>query len=162
MRDVFPDYLEVIHSKQQGVVPHACCKHSGSTDSRLYPKPYQRSALRIHAEPAEGDQVGLRLVFTNVETEDAGTYTCSDDQDSVSFDLTVYLAYRAVESYIGYNSVYGEDSVFIACSNHSRHVPAIPLLEQQTPPAIVSVLREKKDSSKISITPSPITFLAVL
>ncbi|GFU21272.1 hypothetical protein NPIL_22361, partial [Nephila pilipes] len=44
----------------------------------------------IHAEPAEGDQVGLRLVFTNVETEDAGTYTCSDDQDSVSFDLTVY------------------------------------------------------------------------
>ncbi|CAL1272259.1 unnamed protein product [Larinioides sclopetarius] len=47
---------------------------------------------RIHAEHAEGDQVGLRLVFTNVEIEDAGTYTCSDDQDSVSFDLTVYRA----------------------------------------------------------------------
>ncbi|GIY00460.1 hypothetical protein CEXT_737611 [Caerostris extrusa] len=48
------------------------------------------SLCKIHAEPAEGDQVGLRLVFTNVEMEDAGTYTCSDDQDSVSFDLTVY------------------------------------------------------------------------
>ncbi|GBN41809.1 hypothetical protein AVEN_22459-1 [Araneus ventricosus] len=47
---------------------------------------------QIHAEHAEGDQVGLRLVFTNVEIEDAGTYTCSDDQDSVSFDLTVYRA----------------------------------------------------------------------
>ncbi|XP_055948454.1 hemicentin-2-like [Argiope bruennichi] len=47
---------------------------------------------RIHAEHAKGDQVGLRLVFTNVEIEDAGTYTCSDDQDSVSFDLTVYRA----------------------------------------------------------------------
>lgn len=45
---------------------------------------------RIHVQPADGAQQGLRIVFTSVHKEDAGTYTCSDVQDSTSFELIVY------------------------------------------------------------------------
>jgi len=44
---------------------------------------------RIHIQSADGAQQGLRLVFTSVEKQDAGIYTCSDDQDSTSFELSV-------------------------------------------------------------------------
>ncbi|XP_054713236.1 roundabout homolog 2-like isoform X2 [Uloborus diversus] len=54
-------------------------------------RPVTATEGRVHIQESDGgSQKGLRLVFTNVEKNDAGQYTCSDVESSISFELIVY------------------------------------------------------------------------
>ncbi|KAG8194516.1 hypothetical protein JTE90_013268 [Oedothorax gibbosus] len=86
--------------------------------------PISTTEGRIHAQPAEGDQLGLRLVFTNVETEDAGTYTCSDDQYSVNFDLIVYRALSFSDTPSEQHAPEGETGI-VLCNVKSDPKPVV-------------------------------------
>lgn len=79
---------------------------------------------RIHVQPADGAQQGLRLVFTSVEKEDAGVYTCSDVQDSTSFELIVSRSISFSDTPRVQHAPEGENGV-VLCNIRSDAHPVV-------------------------------------
>nr|XP_042911040.1 neural cell adhesion molecule 2 [Parasteatoda tepidariorum] len=87
--------------------------------------PIEKEDGRIHVQPAEGDnQNGRRIVFANVEKDDAGTYTCSDDSDSVSFELVVYRSVSFTDTPREQHAPEGENGL-VLCNVRSDPKPVV-------------------------------------
>ncbi|XP_035212810.1 neural cell adhesion molecule 1-like [Stegodyphus dumicola] len=72
----------------------------------------------LHVQKSDSNENGLRLVFTNVEKHHAGTYTCSDDQGSISFELIVYRSISFTDTQRDQHAAEGQTGI-VMCNTHS-------------------------------------------